>query len=291
MLGIVAALHAEAKPLVEHFKLKKDMSFHGLNLFSNDWLELVVSGVGKTKSAIATTRLLSRGKARAVVNIGICGSLREDDIGECFLIHHLKDNGTGRVWIPDCLVRTGLQEASLITVDRPADISSGPALVDMEATGFFEAANHFISPSRIALMKVVSDRNDGRAFSHDEVSSLIAQREPEISAVLSALRALVSREAAPESPDREDGVNQIATRLRLSFREREILLHEARRYRLCLGQLPDLSALVNTASIGGPSAPAWRALVEYLRKACRQTPAPCPSPSSSSSPFKHGEPP
>jgi spore photoproduct lyase len=58
MIYIVTALAGEAIPLINAFKLKKDLSFTKFDLFKNDEIRLIVSGIGKIRSSIATTYLL-----------------------------------------------------------------------------------------------------------------------------------------------------------------------------------------------------------------------------------------
>jgi len=56
---IVTALCSEAEPIIEYFRLKKNTASNKFDIFENDRIALVVSGIGKIKSAIATTILSS----------------------------------------------------------------------------------------------------------------------------------------------------------------------------------------------------------------------------------------
>ncbi|MCB0340373.1 MAG: hypothetical protein KDD53_12250, partial [Bdellovibrionales bacterium] len=60
MIAIVTALHCEAKPIIDHFGLKKDAQSHQFEVFLSDEYLLLISGVGKIKAAIGTTYLLAR---------------------------------------------------------------------------------------------------------------------------------------------------------------------------------------------------------------------------------------
>ena len=85
---IHTALVAEAKPIIGHFKLKciEKVPF---NVYKNDDILLVVSGIGgeKTKSALAYA--LSLYEPKTAINIGIAGcSDKSVKIGSLFCTTH-----------------------------------------------------------------------------------------------------------------------------------------------------------------------------------------------------------
>lgn len=164
MILIVCALMPEAKPLVQHFKLKKDFSVKEHELFRSEEIELIVSGVGKVKSAIAATALLQRHQGRkdlCAANIGICGSVKECAPGKLYFVNKITDQATAKSYFPDILLQHGLPEASLATFEKPVQKSEllEPTfdLVDMEAAGFMLAAQMYVYPQQILCAKVVSD--------------------------------------------------------------------------------------------------------------------------------------
>lgn len=53
MIFIVTALMLEAAPIIDYFKLKKDMTIHPYSVYKGSDIALIVSGVGKLKSAMA----------------------------------------------------------------------------------------------------------------------------------------------------------------------------------------------------------------------------------------------
>jgi nucleoside phosphorylase len=54
MIFIITALAIEAVPIIEHFKLKTDRNVHTYNIYRNAEIALIVAGVGKVKSAMAS---------------------------------------------------------------------------------------------------------------------------------------------------------------------------------------------------------------------------------------------
>jgi len=75
MIFFVIAFHPEAKPLIEHFKLKKIPSSK-FETFSNNQVFLILTREGMIKSSIGTTYLLTKFSAQEkdiAINLGICG--------------------------------------------------------------------------------------------------------------------------------------------------------------------------------------------------------------------------
>ena len=76
MLRLVVALSAEARPLIEHYRLERDSEARAFKVFRRDDVALVVAGLGKVAAAAATSFLhLAAGGGRNAVwlNVGIAG--------------------------------------------------------------------------------------------------------------------------------------------------------------------------------------------------------------------------
>ncbi len=154
---LAIALHAEARPVIERYRLKQDASF-ALPVFRRNEVWLTVTGTGRMKSAIATTFLIAHvenGEHAVIFNLGIAGHTQKAGegpvkVGDRFLAHKITEQGTGRSFYPDLLARSPLAESALTTVDAPLDRADAsgvePGLVDMEAAGFYQAAAAFHPP-------------------------------------------------------------------------------------------------------------------------------------------------
>jgi len=161
----VTALMVEAKPLIDHYDLRRMQTDTDLAIFSDEieriWL--VVSGIGKQKSAVATNRLyLAAGEPRgaAWMNMGIAGH-RERDMGELRWVNKIEDFASGKSWYPPRVFKVGVREASaLMTVDKPGDYPDGDTLVDMEASGFYMTATQFSTRELVQCVKLVSDNEN-----------------------------------------------------------------------------------------------------------------------------------
>ena len=195
---IVTALHLEARPFLDHFKLKRDTASSRIPVFRNADACLVISGPSKVRSAVATTWLLSQFadlEGAAVLNFGLCGC-RDPTIpvGELFVINKIIDAGTDRSFFPDILFRHALPESSLTTYDRPVvenQLSeTNTRLVDMEASGFYQAAASFLPPERILCAKLASDHLEESRLSKQRLEPLLENRVGDLERILAQAEQL-----------------------------------------------------------------------------------------------------
>ena len=137
MIYIVCALLAEARPLIEHFSLRHNVT-SPFPLYENSDIQLTLSGIGKIKSAIATTKLLQHAKKSDVVlNIGLCAHNKNISIGTPILIHQVIDVASKRSYYPEIYQNHFFKESTLSTFDTLVT-TLHTNTVDMEARGFFE---------------------------------------------------------------------------------------------------------------------------------------------------------
>ncbi len=227
----VVALPGEARPLVEHYVLKRDMSDSPFPIFRGDNMTLVVSGIGKVKAAAATSYALSmRGPFSnlSIINIGIAGAAREcgAKIGDLFVINKIVDNGSGREFFPDMLLAAGIEETTVTTFDHAVTLSTPrvplDGLVDMEASGFQEAASIFLPPHNIACIKIVSDHLDGSPMKKRTVEQLVAGHLTEIEKYVTAMSNLAGNDG---TLDREtcEWIDHVSRFLRLTFSQKNLL--------------------------------------------------------------------
>ncbi|MEE8624791.1 MAG: hypothetical protein V3T19_05575, partial [Acidiferrobacterales bacterium] len=138
MLHFVVALQAEAKPLIDHFGLRRRTG-GAFPVYENENIALTVSGIGKVAAAAATGYLhahTGNHSCIAWLNIGIAGHGRRA-IGDGVLIHKITDQITGRSWYPPLTFELPCASDGLITVDEPETRYRENGLYDMEAAGFY----------------------------------------------------------------------------------------------------------------------------------------------------------
>ncbi len=194
MIYLITALDAEARPLIEHYRLKRDLSLP-YTLYTNREILLLVTQPGKINAMMATSAVLGWRKPKngdILINVGICGAPPAYGIGEPLLIHQISDGE--RRYYPDILYPHALRESSLLCLDNPADAPCDVP-VDMESSGLFAAATRFFQVHRLAFLKIVSDHCNPSAVTKEGVMALVRSRIPELEHLITALR-----ESSAESP-------------------------------------------------------------------------------------------
>jgi nucleoside phosphorylase len=161
LIGIVCAIKQEAIGIVDRFCLKV-VENEPFLIYQNRDFKLIVSGVGKLKSAIATTYLLSTTKCTKIINIGFCADSKGGVIGSAFGIKKVVDFATNKRYFSDYCYPFEIKD--IITVDKPLEYPIKDNLIDMESSGFFEASFKFLPANKIALIKVVSDYCNTKEF-------------------------------------------------------------------------------------------------------------------------------
>lgn len=185
MIYIAVALGIEARPLIKKFKLKKDSTINRVQVFKNEKIILIVTGVGILKSAIALTYILSKVKIDSddiFINIGICGAKnKEYKIGDIVLCNKIINSESKRAYYPDMIFDHRFKEGSLESFNRVINSESGVTgdLVDMEGAGLIEASSYFFETYQVNIIKIVSDYLDGD-IDPESVENLIEKALVEI---------------------------------------------------------------------------------------------------------------
>jgi nucleoside phosphorylase len=207
MTGVVCALRWEANPIIRYFGLKKDKESNKPDIYYNDDMVLVISGVGMVRSSAATAFLYSKitnfrpiKEIQSFINIGTCGCLQKDiPLGKCFLANKISNIYSKKDFYPDILIKHNFAEANLITYSTPVflpdnDISVEKALVDMEGAGFFESSSIFLPPHKIFCIKIVSDMANPQSVSSQFIEDIIDKNMKDIEEfIYNQKKALLSK--------------------------------------------------------------------------------------------------
>mgnify|MGYP001815992201 FL=1 len=173
MIHLVVALPAEARGLARVLGAQSGGSGSGSQpAHSGAGIDLVICGPGRRRCRRAVEAIAERMSQKAHhawLNVGIAGHA-DLSPGTCLLAEEIREFATGRSWKPSIPFRISCPTATVCTVDRPETVYATEAAYDMEASGFFAAANRVSRPGLVQVLKVVSD-NRG-----DELSSLTADR-------------------------------------------------------------------------------------------------------------------
>jgi len=201
---IYAALPCEAKPLIEHFKLKKDTAVQPFAVYLNHRICLTVTGLGKSAMAAGvayTQALFASVEHPLLINIGIAGH-KHHALGSLFLIDKITDVDSGKSYYPPLAFTPPCPTASIQTLSKPQLVYDPQHLCDMEASAFYETAVRFSTGELIHCLKVISDNEASPAenIQPKQVAALIAAHVAAIEALLAESSRLAGLITAPEQP-------------------------------------------------------------------------------------------
>ena len=140
----------------------------------------VVTGVGKNASK--ALEKIELGSADSIINIGVAAGASDG----CYLASSVTDIETGRRFYPDLPSGISLPELPLMTSPEIVTHTEPGLLYDMEAALICGYAMKKISPSRIAIVKAVSD-DGSRMPSANEVTNLLRSYRDEFAVIFERL--------------------------------------------------------------------------------------------------------
>jgi adenosylhomocysteine nucleosidase len=199
---IYTALPCEAKPLVAHFSLKKDVTVQPFAVYLNHDICLTVTGLGKSAMAAGvayTQALFASVEHPVMLNIGIAGH-KDHPLGGLFLIDKIIDVDSQRSYYPSLIFTLACPTGSIQTLSKPRPNYDQSHLCDMEASAFYETAVRFSSSELILCLKVISDNqlSPVEAIQPKQVSALIAAHLALIELFLTRTAAQAEQITPPE---------------------------------------------------------------------------------------------
>ena len=207
----VIALAAEARPLLDRWKFTQlESTPFPLYYCEQQNYFLVVSGMGKVRSAAATSYLASKVnplRAQAIppaiwINFGTCGH-HNYPLGQGLLVHKIIDISNGNNYYPLRLPYSAsatieCHATSQREYPRQGGSKTNANIIDMESAGFFPTACLFSPNELVHLYKVVSDNADNLptkpALMQKRIIPLLMERIPELHIISDKLRAIASKE-------------------------------------------------------------------------------------------------
>ena len=193
MLIWVCAMHCEAKPVIDFYRLKKSHENNAFDIYQGEEMTCVVSGIGKLASAAATAWIAARNShasSLAWINLGTAGAA-SDELGSIFALDQVIDADTGQRYYPAPGAESVLKGHSCLTLSEPSENYQADTLFDMEASGFFHSALHFSSAELTQGIKVISDNRDQKTGKNRaRTSALIEQHMTVIDQQATGLLAL-----------------------------------------------------------------------------------------------------
>jgi len=193
-----AALPCEAKPLISHFKLKKEHSITAFTIYRNADITLTVTGIGKSAMAAGvayTMALFPAPRLPVMLNIGIAGH-SSHQLGAVFALEKITDQETGRSYYPQLVISPPCPTHTLVTVAQAQANYASDSLYEMEASAFYETAIRFSSSELIQCIKFISDNkhNPSTQIKPAQVSQWVSDALPLIEKYSKQLSQLSSLE-------------------------------------------------------------------------------------------------
>jgi nucleoside phosphorylase len=260
---IYTALPCEAKPLIDYFRLKKNVQINPFAVFANDTLCLTVTGIGKNAMAAGiayTQALLATAAYPVLVNVGIAGH-RDHELGELFIIDKITDAETQKRYYPPLVFKPPCPSANVRTAAKPQLDYAHAELCDMEASAFYETAVRFSSGELIQCLKVISDNAATPAgqINAPSASALIAARLESIVQVVEQLAKLAHLLDTTEPP----GFAELLGHYRFSMSEQRQLKAQLLRWSIVTGG--------NTLDVDKAALHSGKAVLKWLEQKISDT--------------------
>jgi len=205
MLIWVCALHCEAKPVIDFYRLKKSHDDSAFDLYRGDDMVCIISGTGKVASSAACAWLAAHcadAASIAWINLGTAGAAQHD-LGTIFSLHQVIDADDGRRFYPAPASGEALAGNACMTLGQPSEDYREDYLFDLEASGFMYASLRFSSAELIKSIKIVSDNQHQKTGRNRQaVSDLVHQHIDSIDREAQALN-LLNHEVAALQPETE----------------------------------------------------------------------------------------
>lgn len=180
MIYIIVALKGEAQAFVDRYKLSKK-NVHGVPLFQNSDICLIISGMGVQNARVATQTLINLYDITdedIYLNVGICAANNEYTIGELLEITTIHYQGE--------FFEFGNKKGKNITCVDESLTHDAHAIADMESFGFYDAVTHSPAIKNFFVFKVVSDHFEPQTVTKDGAKMLLFKRLDEINTAISS---------------------------------------------------------------------------------------------------------
>ena len=256
----IIALPVEARPLIRHLMLKRQMDEHRWPVYANGRHVLIVSGVGKVRAAMAVTWLTAKyhdRQAAGIINVGFCGSSDpQAKPGDVFRVSEVKDMDQDRLYYPDLFASDTfdfrpLQCWSVPVTDSMINDSETSIFCDMESAGIMEAVRQLFQTHQVMIYKIISDKLDPESLrlrvSDDLLDHWLTSGLPALDEAVRQLDQLQNLSAVPLLEEIDFFVSQVKKRIPLTASMKQLLEMKIRQ--LILSRSDDMDAIYDELSI------------------------------------------
>jgi hypothetical protein len=156
MVYFICAFRAEARALIDHYKLQKD-STQLYPVFFNEKMTILISGMGQSNATKAVDFLLShypQSNNTILINLGICAAQEKFPIGSLLQVQSLQ-NESERFELTT--FDSILDKVSCFSSDHAQAQATKTDIAEMEAISLYKAASVSFGSTKISILKIVSD--------------------------------------------------------------------------------------------------------------------------------------
>ena len=164
MIYIFTALKPEAQAFVDKYRLKKE-KLNNFTLYKNSKITLIISRLGVDNTKKACTFIINNYKLSIddiFINIGICGSRDNNEIGKLLEIGKINYNNE--------IFTLNKNIKNTITCLNSEASDDTYELVDMESYGFYEILHKY---NNLYIFKIVSDHFEPETITKEKTKTLI----------------------------------------------------------------------------------------------------------------------
>ncbi len=206
MLICCCALHCEAKPLIDYYRLQKLPGQTVFDVYQGQDIALVVSGIGALNMAAATAwaaAFFDAAETAGWINLGVAGH-RSLAVGELLVASKVSAAGANHAIYPVPLPRQQLPLSPVISYPQPQSSYPDDALCDMEAYAYIHTASRFAPIELCQSLKIISDNAELEPHRDKAViSQLIHNRIDDIVGFSGQLMELVTTHAQQKLPTQQ----------------------------------------------------------------------------------------
>jgi adenosylhomocysteine nucleosidase len=182
MLIWMCALHCEAKPVIDFYRLKKNADCSDFDLYQAQDLVCIVSGIGDLNMAAACAWAGARfaNENLCWINIGVAGHASLP-LGSVSIANQVYRQGHKQAIYPVPLIQHTWNPVSIISLPGEQTVYHPSAAYDMEAYAFLHSCSRFTPLELCSCIKIISDNADHPPLRDKaKISQWIAQQMQDI---------------------------------------------------------------------------------------------------------------
>jgi hypothetical protein len=243
--ALLCALPFEAGPLIKALALKKTDDNEGFTTFIGNGFALVVTGMGGIAASAATNFTMGRfPDVNTIYNIGICGARSEYKIGQLILPTKIVIEAPFSQYYPENLIGGEFIKGTLGSFLAPvrAGIDSID-FYDMEGGFIFREGTRYLPPSRIMLLKIVSDNLTQLPTSKAFITSLVEAKISELQEIIELQESSVFKMVNSLNKEEVVFLNELSLKMRLTKTQERQLLSAAQELKVRGGDIRSLEAI------------------------------------------------